>query len=150
MDEQDVRRIVQEEIKKSQQTAQYGVTRVPIHTHNGIDSPNIAAASVIGVKVLPGARGSGGVADPEVLNTQVINNIPDTTASYNPPKITFIPTPIIYGFGVGVHSAFEGGTAPLGAMVFFENTATLSALWIQVEDDGTGSGDTWYKIQVDP
>ncbi len=42
MEEQDVKRIIESEARK----AQYGVTRVPVHTHNNLDSPPISFKNI--------------------------------------------------------------------------------------------------------
>lgn len=138
-----VRQIVQEEIKKAAQQAQYTVTRVPVHSHNSIDSPTLNPTAVQGFTPLPSnttPTASAGVLG--LLAGQTVGGPPNTNASFNPPSVVVYPIPIIYGYGVGVHSAFNGGEAPQGTVLFFENGLTLSKLFIK-----TANG--WYGISPD-
>lgn len=48
MNEDTVRRIIQEEIEKDKQKAQYSFSRTSFHTHNGIDSPSIVTSTTGG------------------------------------------------------------------------------------------------------
>ncbi len=150
MNEQEIRKIIQEEIKKAAQTAQYGVTRVPVHTHNNIDSPNLPPHSVTGFQNLPANQtpaASAGVLG--VLAGQSVSGPPSDPLVISPstiptllPQISVFPIPIIYGYGVGVHSAFNGGEAPNGTVLFFSNGLTLSGLWVKTPDG-------WYGFSPD-
>lgn len=129
----------------------YNVATVPTHSHNGVDSVQIAPSGVLGfmaVPTQPNATGAtGGVLSAINLGGQQVTQGPNdsnyTTQNTVPqPNITVFPVPIIYGNGVGVDSAFNGGAAPNGTMIFFENGLTLSALWIKTENG-------WYGISPD-
>lgn len=50
--DQRARQIAQEEIAKYAQKQKFNVAKVPLHYHNGTDSPNIPSSSVV-----PGSRG---------------------------------------------------------------------------------------------
>ncbi len=133
-----VKKEIADAIAKYANDQKYAVTQVPVHTHNGIDSPKIDADDIPQFVPLPATP--GGVVSPDVLDTQTINDI--VLGSQNPPTIYVNPVPIIYGYGVGVHSAFNGGDAPNGSAVFFENGLSLSKLYIKTEYG-------WYGIPVD-
>ncbi len=47
MPEQQIRQIVQDEIKQGQIKDQYGVNRTPVHTHSGLDSPRLDFGSAL-------------------------------------------------------------------------------------------------------
>jgi len=144
MDENTIRQIVRDEIAKNKQQSQYSVNRVPVHAHNGIDSPNLDPHSVNGFVGLPSnstPAASAGVLG--LLGQQTVNGPPDTNASFNPPTVVVYPIPIIYGFGVGDQSAFNGGEAPQGTVLFFDNNGVnlLSYLYIKTLDG-------WAQIAV--
>lgn len=51
--EQQIRQIVQSELNQSKTTGQFTVTKIPNHTHNGIDSPRVNEKNLsLGVKYL--------------------------------------------------------------------------------------------------
>lgn len=78
MNEQDIRKIVQDEISRSSQKAMYSVTNVPIHSHNGSDSPNVPATNVTGF--LPLSAIDGGVLDPRILGVLTAETLTGTVA----------------------------------------------------------------------
>lgn len=47
MDDAKIRKIVQEELRRSSNSSRFNVRSIPQHTHNGTDSPNIKAENVI-------------------------------------------------------------------------------------------------------
>lgn len=47
MDESRIRQIVQDEMRRNESAGRFGVKNIPYHTHNGVDSQNIKADSVI-------------------------------------------------------------------------------------------------------
>jgi len=55
MDEKAIRRIVQEEMKKANRHNRFGVQEIPLHHHNGNDSPTIRQTDI---KKNPGVLGS--------------------------------------------------------------------------------------------
>lgn len=117
----------------------YGVSDTPLHNHNGIDAPLIPNSSLSDFLTVP-ANGNGvfspnGIGIPDGNNGQSVND-----NSIGIPPHIFVPqTPIIYGHGVGAWSQFNGGDAPQGTMLFFDNGATISGLWIKTVD-GTWRG----------
>ena len=139
MDEQKIQNLIQQEIKSYMDRNQYSVSKIPNHYHNGSDSPKISTSSIVESMNITGIK--GGVFDPAVLDTQKINK-EYTSSLSDPGTVSVLPMNIIYGYGVGVHSQFNGGDAPSGTMVFFENTLTNSGLWIKT-DNG------WYGISPD-
>lgn len=121
-DKQEIRQMIQQEIASSAQKAQYSVTRVPVHTHNNIDSPNVPPHSVIGFQTLTGTQ--GGVANPEVLNQQILA-FGDVTNAGNPQYTNLYqyPLPIIYGDGTTSSDTLTGNLA-VGAV-----SATLTGAY---------------------
>lgn len=141
MDENTIRQIVRDEIAKAAQQAQYTVTRVPVHTHNNTDAPNIPSSNVTGFQSLPAQPNqspSGGVISLLMLDGQTVNGIPNTPSSSNPPAVYTYPVPFIWGYGVGTHSAFNGGTAPEGTLIAFHNGDGINQLWIMMESKWRG------------
>jgi hypothetical protein len=47
MDENKIRRIVQDEIKKASKSSRFGFQDVPLHQHNGTDSPQIKEDNIV-------------------------------------------------------------------------------------------------------
>lgn len=47
MDDAKIRKIVQEELRKSSNSSRFNVRSIPQHTHNGTDSPQIKAENII-------------------------------------------------------------------------------------------------------
>lgn len=138
MTEQDIRTIVQDEIQKQNEVNQFDINLPPIHSHSLTDSSGgqIPISSIIESVSIPGI--AGGVFNTSILNTQKVNN-EYVTLLPNPQTVYTIPINIIYGFGGmgGTHSAFEGGTAENGTMIFFENT-DFSSLWIYTANGWRG------------
>lgn len=137
MDENTIRQIVREEIADAAQKAQYSVTRVPVHTHNNIDSANLSPYSITGFQALPG-KGGGVLA---LAAGQTVSGPPSDNNILNPPLIMVFPMPVIYA--AGAFTSFNTGTAPNGTAIFFDTgSKTTSALWIK-----TLNG--WYFITPD-
>lgn len=134
MDEQKLRQIMREEIANYMIMKQYNISKIPNHEHNGNDTPKLSIASMI--ESIPVTGTTGGVFDPAILDTQTVNHLPTSTNS-DPSQVTTLSVPMIYGFGVGVHSAFNGGLAEEGTMIAFSNGA-FSTLWFMM--DGTWRG----------
>lgn len=130
---------IQQGIEKYMSEKQYNISRIPNHTHTGTDVAKIPISSIEESITLIGIK--GGVIDPAILNTQTLNR-KYTDPAGTAQKINVLPINIIYGNGVGIHSAFEGGEAESGTMIFFENGLTLSQLWIKT-DNG------WYGFSPD-
>jgi len=152
----EMQALVQKEIETQfpklyqQYATKYGVASVPLHTHNGVDSPTIGNESVFNFTRLPasestpqyipaGATGPG-VASLSQLAGQVIDN-PVGSALGNPSTVFVMPLPIVWGQGVGVQSQFNGGNAPEGSTLVFHNSETraLNQFWWRA--DGK-----WYGV----
>lgn len=140
MDENRVRQIIAEEIAKAASSGRFSLTSIPRHTHNGADSPIIPGTSVSSLLPVPGNPGN--VLGLDTLDTQTFSYL----GELNKTPILMLPLGIIQGFGVGTHSAFNGGTAPEGTMVLFTNGPTLSFLCIKVSTDVTASG--WLGVNL--
>lgn len=144
-----MRQVAQEEALKvyNKQATQYAVPKVPYHVHNGIDSPQLTPLAMNFLGYLP--ANSGGVIDPAVLDTQTATWKQFTLddggvigVSSNQPQIPVFQLPVIYGYGVGGHSAFNGGTAPEGTMVVFSNAGTTGQIFVMIQG-------TWRGITLD-
>lgn len=121
--EQRIREIFKEEIEKSQQEAQYSVARVPVHTHNNIDAPNVPAPNVTGF--LPLSAVDGGVLDPDNLETRTafweqVTLDGGQTNTGNRALIPVFPVPIISGDKGEEAFDFAGGDAPDGTLLLYK------------------------------
>lgn len=134
-------RVVATEVYEEMGT-QYGVASVPAHEHNGVDTNKISPSSITSFIPINGIDVAGSPAKSGVFSTtnlasQLVNT---PTAIVKNPATTYIPQiPIIYGHGVGVASQFNGGEALDGTMIFFDNGASISGLWVK-------AGGVWYGI----
>lgn len=115
----------------------YGVASVPLHKHNGADSPVLPATSLAPFTPLPAT--SGGVANTTVLDGTVMNNpqtanSPSQSGTFNSQSVYVSPIPIIYATQAG--QEFNGGFAPVGTQVIFMNATNLpdeqATLWVRV------------------
>lgn len=151
-----IQALVQKEIKTMfadlyrQEATKYGVASVPLHRHNGSDSPIIGDASITNFQPLPAGDstppdGGPGVANPGLLDGQVIYNT--ETAQLNSPATAFVmPLHIIHGFGMGAESTFHGGNAPLGSAILFVNPDNAVQLFFRVDRDGFT--DKWWGVTL--
>lgn len=129
--------------------AKYNVPQIPDHHHNGVDSTQLEPISNTAFENLSATTGS--VLAPATLGNQVVGQ-DSNLVGYGTLKIvgnqttsgifTTCPIPVIYGNGVGADSAFNGGTAPIGTLIFFNNGNTLSGLWCRTQNG-------WYRMAVD-
>lgn len=83
----------------------YGVADVPLHRHNGADSPLLDGTSLIPFVTLPST--TGGVVATDVLGSQVVNETrqasnPQLAGTKNSPAILVNCLPVIYGQGRGL------------------------------------------------
>lgn len=115
-----IREIIRQELASQQRDAQYGVSRVPVHTHNGLDSPAISAHDVTGFQTLPGT--GQGVVSTSLLNGQNYLG-PPTTTTLNPSRVVQYPLLVIYGSGT-TSSDNLTATPSAGA-----TSATLTGAW---------------------
>jgi hypothetical protein len=130
MDEQKIKKIALEVFQSQLKQSQYQVTPVPVHIHNGTDTPRIPPSSVINFVSLPSTVSTNGVLSPDNIGVA------------QPPFATIYPLPIINGYGVGAFSQFNGGDAPYGSMVGFQNGSTVQQLWVMMTDN---AGDPQWK-----
>jgi len=134
--------IIQQEAKKAaqdvynQKGTQYNIPSVPTHSHNNIDSPSLPATSINGFAPLPATV--GGVVSPGTLGNQgvaqgAINVGYGYLATGVQASFLAYPLTVIYGHGAGADSAFNGGDAPEGTVLFFNNgdNQALNQLWVR-------------------
>lgn len=134
--EQEIRAIVKDEIQKNYKA---GSPMIPPHSHNDTDNLAINPVDLVGWSAIPVStqkylnESTGlteyGFGSPQILAggdsahiSQFVNNT--STAMYQ--------IPVVVGNGVGAQSAFEGGWAPEGTLVFFLN-GSISYLYIRVD-----------------
>ncbi len=143
--EEQVRAIVREEMRANYMS---GSPDIPPHEHNGTDNFNIQVNTLEGWTPIP-------VTSSQFLNQETVEyefgfGSPAVLAggdgshasqSLHNTKIYQYPIPIVQGNGVGTQSAFEGGYAPDGTLVFFDN-ATISHLYIR-------SNGVWRGVNFD-
>lgn len=146
--ENEVREIVREEMTRNYMS---GSPDVPPHSHNGTDALNVSPVDLEGFTPMPTSRQtylnpvtglyeygfastayettSGLVGGTDAANvSQYVANA--SVAQY--------PIPIVVGNGVGAQSAFNGGYAPEGTLVFFAN-GTASVLYIRFDGGWLGA-----------
>lgn len=125
--------------------AQFKPPKVPDHHHNGIDSIGLSLNALPNIFYTLSSV-EGGVVASTTLGNQIVNQGPLSIGYGNFSSGTFkskggsfftAPIPVIYGNGVGVDSQFNGGDAPPGTVIFFENGNTISGLWVNID------GTTW-------
>lgn len=152
MDEKKMRQIAEEVFNEKLNETQFGFTSIPYHVHNGTDSPVILPLSVTGFASLP-ANNPDGIVSPTTLDTQIftfnsktVNGSGGLDNKTRASAVYIYPTPIIYGYGVGTHSAFNGGDAPYGTLICFSNAGTTAQLFIKI-DDGTSTG-IWRGVTL--
>lgn len=125
--------------------AQYKPPKVPDHHHNSVDSARVNLADVDNVYTLSGT--GTGIISPATLQNQSISQgsflagYGNLSLGATPNKIvvTSSPIPTIYGHGGGADSQFNGGDAPDGTLIFFNNGVSISGLWIM-------QSGTWFGI----
>lgn len=98
-----------------------------LHTHNGSDSNKIKHADAADVNNV----GDMPIATFRISGGQTLGG---GRASY--------PAPIIFGHGVGVYSQFDGGLAPEGTLVFFENAGVAHQMWLNI------GGTDWRGVEL--
>jgi len=141
--EQQIRAIVQDEMRKNFNS---GNPQTPPHDHDGTDgfllNPinflNWTPVPVTSTKFLNTVTGiyEFGFASPQQLAGGDSTH-PSQYALRT--DIGMYPIPIIFGNGVGTQSAFEGGYAPEGTLVYFAGTSQ-KGLYIRVDGGWEGVG----------
>lgn len=105
MDEKKLRKIIQDEITKSQKKVRFGVQNSPLHYHDGVDSPRIKAENIV-----PAASISG-----SITMSQVARYTLNLNSSFTPRNI--LCTGNVTG---GSQRYMFIGTAQLGPSFFFQ------------------------------
>lgn len=153
MNEDQVKKIAKQVFDEQLAQTQYGFSSIPFHIHNQTDSPILPPTSVGGFVPLP-ANNPTGVVSPKVLNpsgpgteSQIVNHRA-TTHAQQPPAVYVFPVPIIYGYGVGGYSAFNGGDAPIGSLVCFSNAGTTAQLFIKVQTGESPDTFIWRGVTL--
>ena len=138
MDEARIKILIDQGIQAYMNNKQFNYSKIPNHEHNGVDTVKVPISSI--KESIPITGSTGGVFNQAILGNQTINRIYNSNTS-NPSSVYSLPSNVIYGFGVGVDSAFNGGLAEEGTMVVFSNGA-FSTLWFML--DGT-----WRGVSLD-
>jgi len=141
--EQQIREIVQDEMKKNYFS---GNPRVDPHSHNGTDNLNINPVDLIGWTAIPTSLQKylnpaqneySNVFQPGIneygfgSDNQLLSDTGGLPQYLSDSTIAIYPIPVVNGYGVGNAGAFNGGYAPEGTLVFFNN-ASLSCLYIRI------------------
>lgn len=132
--EEKIREIIRDEMRKNYMS---GNPRVDSHSHNGTDNLNIDPQDLIGFSPIPTSttvyvNESTGISEYGFASPQQLVGGSATSPSQflHLSTIAQYPIPVVQGFGVGVSSAFNGGHAPDGTVVFFDNVSA-STLWVR-------------------
>lgn len=123
------------------------------HTHNGTDNLQINPVDLIGWSPIPSTsqqylnpakdiydngfqygKYEYGFASPQQLQSDT-GGLPQYLSNST---LAIYPIPIVNGYGVSNAGAFNGGYAPEGTLVFFNNGSTLSNLYIRINGGWRG------------
>ena len=133
LSEEDIRRIIQEEIKSS--STKFGVAQVGYHYHTGADSSQLPY-------VQQTSSGANGVFSPGNIGSSIVNKNPATNIS--PSGNQIVPLPVINA----TSGSFNGGAAPIGTAILFINNTTRQ-IWFRFYSDANGAFE-WYGIDFSP
>lgn len=137
MDEQKIRAIVQDEIRRNSGASRFGVQNIPFHNHNGVNSVILPPYALSGVTALPG--GAGGVSGyNDSIGNVLFNPILSNNAAYS------FPTPLLKSEGL---NGFGGGNAPMGTLVLFEAPTILDGYYLFANFSDQEGGD-WHGVQL--
>lgn len=117
MDENKIRKIVQDEIKRNEGTGRFGLKSIPFHTHNGTDSPSIFSPTITYTGYVPSdglVNQSPFVFLPTGWKVELM--FPGTTDIY---KITHNLGTSFYS--VIVNQAGPGGSTVVNQVVAYDN-----------------------------
>lgn len=141
--EEQIRKIVREEMNKNYFS---GNPQVPPHSHNGTDSLNVNPVDLVGWTAIPispqtylnpaqneysNVLQSGKYEYGFGSNNQLLSDTGGLPQYLSNSTIAIYPIPVVNGYGVGNAGAFNGGYAPEGTLVFFNNVS-LSCLYIRI------------------
>lgn len=146
--DQTIRKIAQEEIRNASQNAQYGVKRVPYHTHNNIDSPPIQSqlmvvsggttlSSVVDLDFQSGfvvSSGGTGIADISIVRYILYRVLSPTTIEATGTTV-----------GGDLVMPFSGTMTSVGATV--DTAGTTGTTQLDINKNGTTILST--KITID-
>lgn len=114
--DQKIRQIVQEELRKSNSASRFGINSIPNHSHNGIDSLQIKQENII-----PSVSVSG-----RLTFTQETDYVLNLNANFTPSHISL--------YGMAYDTAGSGvrcmtvGSANLGPSFYFQPNSTTSVV----------------------
>lgn len=123
-----------------------GNPRTDPHSHNGTDNLQINPVDLIGFTPIPispqqylnpAQNEYANVSQPGIYeygfgsDYQLLSDTGGLPQYLSDSTIAIYPIPVVNGYGVGNAGAFNGGYAPDGTLVFFNN-ASLSCLYIRV------------------
>lgn len=140
MNEEQIRRIVKEEMAKNYSS---GSPEVPPHQHNGIDNLQVSAVDIKGFEPTPSGNNSyqNRFMSYRALgfaNLKVLKN-PSFELEENIPVI--LSNNVILDNTSGLAGGFQGGYAPEGTIVFFQTPLTFYQLWARI-------GGAWRGIDL--
>ena len=112
MDDQKIRKIVQDEIRRSHGGSRFGINEIPFHTHDGVDSQRIKSENI-----MPSVSVSGRITFARITDYTLNLN-----ASFTPSHIMLYG--IAYSTGSPTIRASVTGTANLGPSFYFQPGTT--------------------------
>lgn len=145
MNEQDVRRIFKEMFDANYNS---GSPKVAPHAHNGDDNFAVNPKDLIGFEPIPTSPAkylnpfTGGYEYGYGAPQQLAPADSSSEAQYLlDPDLATYQIPIVVGNGVGTQSAFEGGYAKDGTLVYFANGTVLNGLYVRFDGQ-------WYGVNL--
>lgn len=154
-----IQKIANDAANKNRAESQFIGLTTPDHHHNGVDSASLDPVEAVnGFEALSATfdatKKVGGVVAPGTLGNQTVTqgsinvgygNLAVGNNSTTHGVFTTYPIPIVYGNGGGADSAFNGGYAPVGTLVYFLNPPN-SGLMVKSTADTPGVAGIWRNV----
>lgn len=145
-----IEQIAAQVVAQKADNSQYEGFNTTDHSHDGVNTNQLGPEAISTVQTLS-AVGDGnpnhaGVVNPALLGNQTVSqgsmaagygNLVSYSNQNKHATFVTLPIPVITGAGVGTDSEFNGGKAPIGTLVFFNNGSTIAGLWVNID------GQTW-------
>lgn len=124
MDEQRIRRIVQDEIRKNSGKSRFGLQTIPYHVHDGVDSQQIQQNNI-----LPSSSITGSITFARETTYTIRLN-----ASFTPRNI------LAYGVVTGT---YDPGTGALQTRILSVGSAQLTPTFYLIDPTPDGTADNY-------
>lgn len=130
IDEKRIREIAEQVYAEKTGQSEFTVPKVPIHVHNGIDSPRVRYTDLTGISFI-GSDANSVIAPGNLKSNRIVAPSQDPTGLY------VIPLPVIESTGL---DGWDGGNAPEGTQFLFYDGVNF-VLWCRV-------GGGWHSATL--